>query len=390
MQDERFLGNPDAAQVSRRRFAASLSVAAAAVASAAHASSANSTLPRTSDFIRPQGPYQDSVTRGLDFLRTTAPSTGGVFSAKAPVGVSALAASAALSSGCHVADPFVATCLQAIAGAAQPDGAICSPGGRVANYETCVSILCLRQASSDDRYLTLIQQAVEFLRSRQWDESKVKDADDLAYGGAGYGKRQRPDLSNTVFFVETLAACGLEPSDPAIRKAAIFVSRCQNLESDCNVTSFAAKNPDGGFYYTCAGGGGSAAGATEGGGLQSYAAMTLRGLHALIIAGVHPSDPRRAAATDWLRRNYDPSCNAGLGDAGLYYHFLAFAKAMDALGCWSFEDAQGVSHDWREELACTIVDRQQPNGSWVNSNARWMESEPSLATAYALLALSYC
>ena len=40
------------------------------------------------------------------------------------------------------------------------------------------------------------------------------------------------------------------PNDPAVKKALVFVSRCQNLEGPDNTTGFAAKNPDGGFYYT--------------------------------------------------------------------------------------------------------------------------------------------
>jgi squalene-hopene/tetraprenyl-beta-curcumene cyclase len=30
------------------------------------------------------------------------------------------------------------------------------------------------------------------------------------------------------------------------------------------------------------------------------------------------------------------------------------------------------------------------DGSWVNENPRWMEGDPNLVTAYALLALAYC
>ena len=37
-----------------------------------------------------------------------------------------------------------------------------------------------------------------------------------------------------------------------------------------------------------------------------------------------------------------------------------------------------------------LMNRQQPDGSWVNKNARWMEGDPNLVTGYALLALSYC
>ena len=56
----------------------------------------------------------------------------------------------------------------------------------------------------------------------------------------------------------------------------------------------------------------------------------------------------------------------------------------------TFTDANGVKHTWRSELADALIGRQQDDGSWVNANPRWMEGDPNLVTAYALLALSYC
>ena len=53
-------------------------------------------------------------------------------------------------------------------------------------------------------------------------------------------------------------------------------------------------------------------------------------------------------------------------------------------------DADGKKHDWRRDLVAELLKRQQPDGSWVNADPRWLEGEPSLVTGYALLALSYC
>ena len=75
---------------------------------------------------------------------------------------------------------------------------------------------------------------------------------------------------------------------------------------------------------------------------------------------------------------------------GLYYYYHTFAKALDAAGLKEIEDAKGVKHDWRQDLLAELVRRQQPNGSWVNENHRWLEGEPSLVTGYALLSLAYC
>ena len=87
-----------------------------------------------------------------------------------------------------------------------------------------------------------------------------------------------------------------------MQKALVFVSRCQNLESEHNTTPFAAKVNDGGFYYTIAAGGQSQAGNTPDGGLRSYGSMTYAGLKSMIYAGVSQDDPRVKAAYEWIQR----------------------------------------------------------------------------------------
>jgi len=110
----------------------------------------------------------------------------------------------------------------------------------------------------------------------------------------------------------------------------------------------------------------------------------------MIYAGVKKDDPRVKAAIGWLGKNYSVKQNPGMGDAGLYYYYHTFAKALDSLDQDVFEDADGGKHQWRQELLIELGSRQQADGSWVNENARWLEGEPNLVTGYALLALSYC
>ena len=181
---------------------------------------------------------------------------------------------ALLRNGRTVQDPLVAKSLKYLEGFAQPDGGLYQKGSRLNNYETCLTIVCFAEANRDGRYSELIKKADRFVKGEQWDETKGHDPSKVDYGGAGYGKESRPDLSNTAFLLEALHAAGNGPDDEAVKKALIFVSRCQNLESEHNTTQFSAKNPDGGFYYTPAGGGSSPAGKTDNGGLRSYAAMT--------------------------------------------------------------------------------------------------------------------
>ena len=80
--------------------------------------------------------------------------------------------------------------------------------------------------------------------------------------------------------------------------------------------------------------------------------------------------------------------NPGMGQSGLYYYYHTFAKALDVLGVDEIEDAKGVKHDWRRELTEELARRQKPDGSWVNTDTQWMEGDPNLATAFALLALT--
>ena len=47
-------------------------------------------------------------------------------------------------------------------------------------------------------------------------------------------------------------------------------------------------------------------------------------------------------------------------------------------------------HDWRRELFEAIKKRQAEDGSWINKKSKQFgEADPNLATAFALLALSY-
>jgi squalene-hopene/tetraprenyl-beta-curcumene cyclase len=132
------------------------------------------------------------------------------------------------------------------------------------------------------------------------------------------------------------------------------------------------------------------AGERPDGGLRSYGSMTYAGLKSMIFAGLTADDPRVKAAIDWLRCHYTFAENPGMGDAGLYYYFHTAAKALDALGEDPFTDAAGIAHDWRTELSAALLARQRDDGSWVNTNKRWLEDDSNLVTAYVLLALSHC
>ncbi|MGI8982648.1 MAG: prenyltransferase/squalene oxidase repeat-containing protein [Pirellulaceae bacterium] len=332
------------------------------------------------------------VTKAIGFLTVKGQSADGSYTAANGPGITGLVVASILRNGRSPDDPAVSKSLKYLEGFVQPDGGIYSKESFHKNYETCICILAFTEANKDGRYDKTLKQADGYIKGIQWDESEQKAKDDVFYGGAGYGKSARPDLSNTSFLIDALRATGNDENSEAIKRALIFVSRCQNLETEHNTTPFAAKNPDGGFYYTPAGtANNSQAGIDEKtGGLRSYASMTYAGLKSMIYAGVKPSDPRVKAALTWLQKHYSLKENPGMGQSGLFYYYNTFAKALAASGHDEFVDEQGVKHDWRKELIAELASRQRDDGSWVNDEKRWMEGDANIVTAYALLALSYC
>lgn len=334
---------------------------------------------------------QKTVDAGIEFLRQRGQADDGSFSGQTGSAVTALCISAILENRpAAIADSVVTDALDFLEKHIRNDGGIYAVGSKHRNYETCVAVQAFKAANRDGRYNETLQHAEAFLKGLQWDEGEGIEPSDTAYGGAGYGNHQRPDLSNTSFMIEALRELGNGPEDEAIQKALIFVSRTQNLESSHNDTPFAAKVNDGGFYYTPAAGGQSQAGQTPSGGLRSYGSMTYAGLKSMIYAGVDKDDPRVKAALSFLRDNYSMEINPGMGQAGLFYYYHTLAKALDAADVDTLH-VQGVKHDWRSELVATLASEQQDDGSWVNDeNQRWMEGDAQLVTAYALLALAHC
>lgn len=265
------------------------------------------------------------------------------------------------------------------------------------NYTTSINIMALDAANKGAKYKAVIDNAAKYLKSYQWDESRGKKEDSDYYGGAGYaGDKSRPDLSNTAFFLEALKTAGVSKDDPAFKKALVFVSRCQNFESEFNKAPWAKKNNDGSFIYTGANGGENRR--TDGEGtrtdLGGYGSMTYAGVKSMIYCGLGKDDPRMKKALEWIAKNYTLESNPGMPEShsqrGLYYYYHTFAKAMDALGVDEFTDAKGVKHNWRADLIAALAKRQRADGSWINETDRWMEGDPNLVTGYALMALSYC
>lgn len=275
------------------------------------------------------------------------------------------------------------------------DGGIYNRGLSVYNTATALTAMV---SSNNPAYAPAAVKARKHLIDNQWDIDEKGKTDNPNDGGIGYGsKKDHTDLSNTTLAIEALALSkkliedGKYGDQPDLDWGAAvkFVSRCQNLE-ETNDQEFASNDPKnkGGFIYTP---GDTKAGKedTTGGrtALRSYGSISYAGLLSLAYAKVDASDPRVVAVKEWLGKNFTIEENPGMGAEGLYYYYQAMAKALTASGVDKLKLEDGKEVDWRAQLGAKLLANQRPDGSWVNANGRWMESNPVLVTAFCVMAL---
>jgi hypothetical protein len=328
--------------------------------------------------------------KALAYLRAKQAKDGSFTSDVGP-GVTALVIAGLVRNDVATDDKMLTRALGYLSKQVKKDGGIYGKG--LQNYTTCIAIMAFKEANADGKYDTILKNASAYLKKLQYDDPAN---DDLKLGGLGYGekgKRNRPDLSNTQFFVEAMIAAGVPKNDPALKRALKFISRCQNYadKEEGNDQAWAKKATEGdqgGFTYVPDPD--DKKHATPDGGLRSLGGMTYAGLKSFLYAGVDKKDPRVQAAVKWARRNYTLEENPGMKQAGLYYYYHTFGKAMEALGEEPFKDSKGKEHYWRKELFEALKKKQRKDGRWENEGDRqFMESDPNLDTAFALLSLSY-
>lgn len=356
-------------------------------------------LPAGEAKIGPDKKTWDTVTqKAAKFLQSAQDKNGGWSTDKTP-GVTGIALTGLLKSGTATPqDPISAKALKYIETLVNPEKkhiAGKDPKNQLLNYVTSINVMALVEAKQGDKYKAIIGDATEFLKKLQWDEEEGKDPTSDFFGGAGYDSKSRPDLSNTQTFIDALKAAGVGPNDPALKKALIFVGRCQNLKGEHNDRPWAKLVNDGSFIYTAATGGATKVvdQPLDNGALPGYGSMTYAGIKSMIYCGVSKDDPRVKKAYEWIQNNYTVDGNPGMPDArskwGLFYYYNTMAKCLDALGLDEVVDAKGRRHDWRKDITQALAKRQRPDGSFVNIS-NWMEADPNLVTGYALMALSYC
>lgn len=304
-------------------------------------------------------------------------------------------------------DPTVAAGVRNILSYAKPEGGI--HDGALPTYNTAICLSALARVRLPEA-TGAVSAGQGYLRTLQYHGSNTGGdeaptftepvtEDHPYYGGVGYGRHGRPDLSNLGFFLQALHDTGVSTEDPAVKRAMVFLQRVQMLD-ETNDMAYADGSNQGGFIYATVpnlesvdGRAGQSQADTvvetnEQGGrltrLRAYGSMTYVGFKSMVYADLIAGDPRVDAAWRWINEHYTTDENPGMGDQGRYYYYCSMARALDAFGA---DEVTG--RDWRRDLVTTLTALQEPDGSFRMLNDRWMETDPVLVTAYALIALQH-
>ena len=319
----------------------------------------------------------ESLNRAEKFLRS-AERPDGTFDNNP--GVTGLAATALLRQpGVNRAQAVKSLdkTLTYVRGLAKPDGGLYVKD--IPHYITAVSMMTLAAADQpQDR--TLLARGRAYLAEHLLDDGEGVPPSDKFYGGLGYGGTSdggRADIISLEYGLRALKEAGAAANDPAFEKALKFLERTQN-NSETNDQDFASN--DGGFIYYP--GYSQVEGTT-----RSYGSASYAGIMSYTWANVRKSDARVQAVLKWVRDNYTVEENPGIGTKALYYYYMVFAKALEAVDEDVIVDAKGQRHNWREDLARKLLALQGADGSWVNADPREMQNNKVLVTSFTMSAI---
>jgi squalene-hopene/tetraprenyl-beta-curcumene cyclase len=258
---------------------------------------------------------------------------------------------------------------------AKPDGGIYEKA--IPHYITAVSIMTF-VAAGRPQDKPLIEKGRRYLADHILDEGEGVAPSDKFYGGLGYGGTSdggRADIISLEYGLRAMKEGGLADNDPAWNKAILFLQRTQNTEA--NDQPWAAK--DGGLIYY--------PGYSQAGETRSYGSATYAGIMSYVWSNVKKDDRRVKDVMRWVKDNYTVDENPGIGQKTVYYYYMVFAKALQAIGEPVIVDAKGVSHNWREDLAAKLISLQHPEGFWVNPVPDEMQDNKVLVTAFTMMAI---
>lgn len=220
--------------------------------------------PRLTDAERARG--EAMITKAVEYLRGKQDAATGGWSVP-PQGPTYPAITGLVVSGMLMQpgvtgeDKHVAMGVKFMLDRQQEDGGIYDQV--LPSYNTSICVTALSKIDTP-RTKEAVKRAVEFLKSLQYGEGAVVRAslnenprvvgkDDPFYGGWGYGRHGRPDLSNSGWAIEALHAAGVEPNDPAFQRALVFLQRTQMQEKaggrEINDMAYAKGSTQGGFIY---------------------------------------------------------------------------------------------------------------------------------------------
>jgi squalene-hopene/tetraprenyl-beta-curcumene cyclase len=418
-------------QHSLKALAGQAVVCVAMIAGTARADAPPAEVPALPSDVAVAVDAERMIERAIAYLRTQQDEkTGGwSISAEAPnfPAISSLVLTGMLMQpGLDHTDPSIARGVAYVLSNQKPDGAIYE--SLLPSYNTSISLSMLARVKTPEA-ASAMQRGVAFLKGLQLseatvafdaagEEAKAVGKDHPFYGGVGYGRHGRPDLSNLQWFLQGLHDAGTPGDDAAFQRAMVFLQRTQMLESVTikdedgsektmvvNEMPYAKGSRQGGFIYATSenrdavGSGQSNApmmeetlsDGTTASRLRCYGSMTYAGFKSYLYANLKKDDPRVTAAMDWIARNYTLDENPGVGTDGLYYYYVTFAKAMEARGEKEIvtiaADGTRATREWSKDLFEKLATLQQEDGSFKSVDDRWMENNPVLITAYALVAM---
>jgi squalene-hopene/tetraprenyl-beta-curcumene cyclase len=294
-------------------------------------------------------------------------------------GVTAMVAAALLKQTGTTRDQqlkVVGKTLDGLAKLAKPDGGIYDKA--IPHYITAVSIMAL-VAGGRPQDKPLIEKGRQYLVEHLLDEGEGVSPSDKFYGGMGYGGTSdggRADIISLEYGLRAMKEADLPANNPAWEKAIKFLQRTQN-NSETNDQGWAAN--DGGFVYY--------PGFSQADVTRSYGSATYAGVMSYSWANVKKDDDRVKAVLKWIRNNYTVDENPELGQKTVYYYYMVFAKALQAVGDPIIVDAKGHRHNWREELGRKLLSLQHPEGYWVNPVKDEMQDNKVLVTTFTMMAI---
>lgn len=290
---------------------------------------------------------------------------------------------------------------------------VASPGLSYPLYTAAGAVQVLSHPSNA-RHLKARDAWLGFLRERQLTEALGWQPADKPYGGWGYcptlPRKPKPgeplppltesNLSATIYALDALRAAGVQGTDPASKKALVFVQRCQNYSDDRKQREEAYD--DGGFFFIYDDPVRNKAGAAGRDRLgreryHSYGSTTADGWRALLLCGRPADDPPVKAARAWMEANFRAFHHPGKfaqeretnRDAVYYYYVCSLTQTLLAAGLRELEGREGKIR-WAEVLAKELLKRQREDGSWANQLVPQREDDPLVATSLAALALVSC